>query len=1444
MSHRLQSILSQVALAFLVLSFLPLGRAAVQGSASSNSDPTFPSSESGARTVAENTAAGVGIGAPVAASHSNGDTRACTLGGAAPFTIVAATGRLQAPAALNFEVKATHSVTVSVSDQTDAAASADNSIDATVAVTNVDEPGTVILAPERPRAGVSVTVTDNDGAVVVVGATILNTPEGNSTAGYDVKLGAQPTSNVVISLTVSGSSDVTVDTDRRTSGNQDRLTFTSSNWNTGQIVGVKAAEDADAINDTASITHAVVDSESADEYDAAPNVALAVTVADNDAGITLSRAELAVTEGGSGTYTVKLNGLPASNVVISVTAGGSSDVTADTDTRTVGDQNTLTFTTADWSTPQTVTVSAVQDDDAANDASTLTHAVVDAGSADEYDGVLNVALAVTVTDDDAGVTVVAADPVTVAEGRTGSYTVVLNAQPASDVVISATAGGSADVTVDTDSTTAGNQGRLTFTTANWNTAQTVTVTAREDDDAVDDAAAIAHAAVDAESADEYDGVAVAGVSVTVTDNDEAVVVVGATILNTPEGNSTAGYDVKLGAQPTSNVVISLTVSGSSDVTVDTDRRTSGNQDRLTFTSSNWNTGQIVGVKAAEDADAINDTASITHAVVDSESADEYDAAPDVALAVTVTDDDTAVTVVATDPVTVAEGRTGSYTVVLIVQPASDVVISVTLSGSADVTVDTDSTLAGNQGRLTFTTANWNTAQTVTVTAREDDDAVDDAAAIAHAVVDAESSDEYDGVAVAGVTVTVNDNETAGVTVVAADPVTVTEGNTATYTMKLNSQPASDVVITVSSDNPDVTVSPTRLTFTTANWNMVKTVTVTAGQDGDTANDTATLTHSATSTDATYQGVTITSVAVAVTDNDSTPPPTTGGGRRGAPRNRSPEFTDGSATDRSTTENTPAGADIGEPVAARDREDDKLTYSLRGADSESFDIDPATGKLLTKAPLDYEAKDSYSVIVSVSDGKSSSGSDNDSRDDSINVTIAVENVDEPGEVALSSHQPQVAVALTATLTDPDGGLAGIVWLWERSSDQADWTEIGGARTESYTPVIGDLNSYLRVTASYADGYGRGKSAGAVTGDPVLINTIPRFPSVDGGGTMAVEVEEGSGDAASGGVGEPVAAADPDGDTLTYSLSGDDAGSFEIDASTGRLWSRAPLDYETQAVYSLVVSVRDSRDFNGDPDTAVDASVTMTVAVINVDEAGMLTLLSSEPRVGVPLAARLTDPDGVVGEVVWKWERSRDGNPWSSSWRTISGAESAAYAPVDADAGYYLRVTACYEDGHEPDKSRQAISGSAVEENTGPVFSDAPAGVLERSVAENTGEVVGDPVAATSPDGGALTHALGGADAALFAIDSGTGQIRVGAATVLDYEADENAYEVTVIAMDSSGASATVAVTIRVTDVDLGPYDTDKNEAIARDEALAAVVDYFRGVISKEETTAVIQLYSAS
>ena len=236
---------------------------------------------------------------------------------------------------------------------------------------------------------------------------------------------------------------------------------------------------------------------------------------------------------------------------------------------------------------------------------------------------------------------------------------------------------------------------LTFTTSNWSTAQTVTVAAAQDADAVDDAAAISHAVDASRSANEYDAVSIAGVAVTVTDDETAGVTVSETALTVAEGGS-GSYTVRLNTQPTSNVVISVTKTGSTDVTLDTDTGTSGNQTTLTFTPANWDTAQTVTVAAAQDADAVNDAAAISHAVDASRSANEYDAVTIAGVAVTVTDDETAGVTVSETTLTVAEGGSGSYTVVLNLQPTSDVVINVTKSGSTDVTV--------SPATLTFTRA--------------------------------------------------------------------------------------------------------------------------------------------------------------------------------------------------------------------------------------------------------------------------------------------------------------------------------------------------------------------------------------------------------------------------------------------------------------------------------------------------------------------------------------------------------------------------------------------------------------------------------------------------------------------------------------------------------------------------------------------------------------------
>ena len=269
-----------------------------------------------------------------------------------------------------------------------------------------------------------------------------------------------------------------------------------------------------------------------------------------------------------------------------------------------------------------------------------------------------------------------------------------------------------------------------------------------------------------------------------------------------------------------------------------------------------------------------------------------------------------------------------------------------------------------------------TSKDVTVTAV--DDSVDD---------DGESVELTfgglpDGVSEGATTqavVRITDNDGRGIDLSSAS-LTVTEGASAAYTVALASRPTATVTVEITGHSgTDVSLDRTFLSFTVFGWETAQTVTVSAVQDLDANNDSATLTH--TSSGADYTGVTA-AVAVTVVDDE-----------RPSSQNRAPGFTDGASTGRSVPENTAPGQNVGEPVAARDPNSDRLTYSLGGTDSASFGIIVSSGQLRTKAALNYEAKDTYVVTVSVRDGKDPEGNPDSSTDDTIRVTINVTDVNE-------------------------------------------------------------------------------------------------------------------------------------------------------------------------------------------------------------------------------------------------------------------------------------------------------------------------------------------------------------------------------------------------------------------------------------------------------------------
>ena len=638
-----------------------------------------------------------------------------------------------------------------------------------------------LIGAEAADPTAEVVIRDDDEVGGSFSTTELTVEEGGS-ASYELLLTARPTGTVIVQLSLNGSTDVTF--------SPPDLTFTTLNWDTAQTVTVAAEEDDDAVADTAEIVHPLTGSGYALILGT-----VSVTVEENDeVGVSGIPATLNVREGSSETYAVVLDSEPSGDVTVTPAraAGGSTDVTFS--------PPSLTFTALNWATAQAVTVETVADADAVDESAVIEHTVTGAN----YAAAAADSVTVTVVDmDTAGVTVTE-QSLDIPEGESRTYQVVLESEPTGPVTVMPMHTGSEDVEIEPTS--------LTFTPGNWETAQTVTVEAAADDDAAADTATINHVVGGAD----YGSVTAAPVSVTVAESDSVGVTVSATALTVPEGE-TGSYRVTLDSEPTGTVTITPTKTGSDHVVP--------GSTTLAFTDMNWETGLAVAVDAVADDDAVDDTATIDHAV----SGADYGSATAASVSVTVDDDEEAGVTLSTRALSVPEGGSNTYTVVLDSEPTANVTVTPARAagGSTDVTFAPST--------LTFTPGNWETAQTVTVEAADDTDVAVDTATLTHAV----SGGDYGTVTAGAVEVTVTEAQASGVTVMPTQ-LTVPEGFARTYEVSLDAAPAGTLTVTPSlGGEDDVTTATSTLTFTPTDWDA-QTVTVTAPHDADAFDETVTI----------------------------------------------------------------------------------------------------------------------------------------------------------------------------------------------------------------------------------------------------------------------------------------------------------------------------------------------------------------------------------------------------------------------------------------------------------------------------------------------------------------------------------------------------------------------------------------------------------------------------
>ena len=512
--------------------------------------------------------------------------------------------------------------------------------------------------------------------------------------------------------------------------------------------------------------------------------------------VTLSAVPNPVPEGSPVTVTATLSKALSSDVIIplTLTAGTAES----------GDYGSVaSITIGSGSTAGTGTITTTADVDLDDETFTVAFGALPAST------MAGDPASVTVTIQDTSVppppppsrptVTLSAVPNPVPEGSPVTVTATLSKALSSDVII--------PLTLTAGTAESGDYGSVaSITIGSGGTAGTGTITTTADVDLDDETFTVAFGALPASTTTGDP----ASVTVTIRDASKAGVGIHPTELEIVENGGTASYRVRLTSQPMAQVSMTVESQDPAAVTV--------SPSMLMFDASNWNVDQVVTVRALDDRVASGDRLVV---IRHSAAGGGYDGVRIPEVSVTVLDDDVAGIEISATSVRVTEsgaGSTVSWEVALQSRPVGDAVIAVRSGDETVVSVSPSS--------LTFGPANWDQQQQVRVTAVNDDidNASDRVTHVEHAVTSG-----YGGVAPVSVEVAVENDDVAGVEL-SASTLTVAEGDEASYTVKLVTEPTGIVTVSVASDAPEAQVQQESLIFTPLNWHRPQQVTVRAVDD--------------------------------------------------------------------------------------------------------------------------------------------------------------------------------------------------------------------------------------------------------------------------------------------------------------------------------------------------------------------------------------------------------------------------------------------------------------------------------------------------------------------------------------------------------------------------------------------------------------------------------------
>lgn len=414
------------------------------------------------------------------------------------------------------------------------------------------------------------------------------------------------------------------------------------------------------------------------------------------------------------------------------------------------------------------------------------------------------------------------------EGAEGKKRIFkLNAKPNSDVIITIKSDHNDRLSISSSS--------LTFTPSNWNTDQTVKFTAIDDHIANGDLNF--SITINSSSGDSRFNNIENTVQVKIKDNDDVGIIYDDSSIILNEGQSVV-RTFKLKSQPLADVILNISSDHNDKLTI--------SSKQLIFTSSNWHINQSVIFAAIDDNIASGDL-SFNIKIKSSSTDVLYNNIPENIIPITIKDDDIAGIIYDSTSAILNEGQYITRAFKLKSQPTSDVTLNISSNNSSRISISKSS--------LTFTASNWDTEQSVKFTAIDNN--IYDGDVTVSVNIKSSSADIYYNNLSSGFAITVKDNDTSGI-IADTTPTTITEGQHITRTFKLKSQPTSNVILNISSNDTNyrLSISKSSLVFTESNWNIEQSVVFTAIDNNIKDDDADVLvTIKSSSTDLSYNNLT-------------------------------------------------------------------------------------------------------------------------------------------------------------------------------------------------------------------------------------------------------------------------------------------------------------------------------------------------------------------------------------------------------------------------------------------------------------------------------------------------------------------------------------------------------------------------------------------------------------